>query len=134
MSSFTDKLELRDFSKNEFYTLKEFTYYVGSEDSDDFIVVPKGFVTDGASIPKWCWPIVGHPFAEFRQAAVLHDYLYRNHIRTKKQADKIFLEAMEVLGVDEWKRNVMYWAVCIGGTKSWKRGPAKYNQVQDEKN
>ncbi len=133
MSSFTDKLELRDFSKNEFYTLKEFTYFIGSEDSTDFIIIPKGFVTDGASIPKWLWPIVGHPFAEFRQAAVVHDFLYRTHIRTKNDSDKIFLEAMEVLEVKKWKRDIMYWAVSTFGEKSWKGGPAKYNQVQDEK-
>ncbi|EOH0861805.1 DUF1353 domain-containing protein, partial [Salmonella enterica subsp. enterica] len=35
--------------------------------------------------------------------------------RTKKEADKIFLDGMTVLGVPRWKRTVMYWAVRMFG-------------------
>lgn len=40
--------------------------------------IPNGFQSDGASIPRILWPIVGSPFApEVLLAAVLHDFLYR---------------------------------------------------------
>ncbi|EEA3737075.1 DUF1353 domain-containing protein [Salmonella enterica] len=38
-----------------------------------------------------------------------------NALRTKKEADKIFLDGMTVLGVPKWKRTVMYWAVRLFG-------------------
>ncbi|ENP7393251.1 DUF1353 domain-containing protein, partial [Salmonella enterica] len=38
-------------------------------------------------------------------------YLYDNALRTKKEADKIFLDGMTVLGVPKWKKTIMYWAV-----------------------
>ncbi|EJA5989295.1 DUF1353 domain-containing protein, partial [Salmonella enterica] len=42
-------------------------------------------------------------------------YLYDNALRTKKEADLIFLDGMTVLGVPKWKRTVMYWAVKLFG-------------------
>ncbi|EFQ2560931.1 DUF1353 domain-containing protein, partial [Salmonella enterica] len=38
-----------------------------------------------------------------------------NALRTKKEADLIFLDGMTVLGVPKWKRTVMYWAVRLFG-------------------
>lgn len=36
--------------------------------------VPAGFITDGATIPKWCWWLVGGPLTEqYLRAATLHD-------------------------------------------------------------
>ena len=35
-----------------------------------------GFISDGASIPKWAWLLVGTPWVGFyRRAVVLHDFL-----------------------------------------------------------
>ncbi|EJI0210340.1 DUF1353 domain-containing protein, partial [Salmonella enterica subsp. enterica] len=47
--------------------------------------------------------------------AIIHDYLYDNALRTKKEADLIFLDGMKVLGVPKWKRIVMYQAVRLFG-------------------
>ncbi|EFP5746686.1 DUF1353 domain-containing protein, partial [Salmonella enterica] len=41
---------------------------------------------------------------------------------TKKEADKIFLDGMTVLGVPKWKRIVMYLAVRIFGRGNYSRG------------
>ena len=37
-------------------------------------------------------------------------------------ADDVFLEAMEVLGVKPWRRNIMYLAVRAFGWLPWNRG------------
>ncbi len=126
MSTFTEKLNITQISKNEWQTGVAFIYYVGEKDSDDIIVVPKDFITDGASIPKFAWPIIGHPFGRYAQAAVLHDYLYRTHLKTKENSDNIFLEAMEVLEVPKHIRVTMYWCVRLFGKKAWNNGPTKY--------
>ena len=62
MSSFTDPLEVRKITKGKnkgkWQTTRQFTYYVGEEGSDDKIVVPKGTVTDFASVPRIFWVIL----------------------------------------------------------------------------
>ncbi|EMC3356850.1 DUF1353 domain-containing protein, partial [Salmonella enterica] len=46
---------------------------------------------------------------------IIHDWMYDNALRTKKEADLIFLDGMTVLGVPQWKRIIMYYAVRLFG-------------------
>ena len=83
------------------------------------IVVPADFVTDLASIPmgfRNFFPINGR----HRQAAVVHDYLYANHIGSRKRADEIFLQAMTACDVPLWRRRLMYRAVRLFGWVFWR--------------
>ena len=90
-------------------TNKEVTY---TTDSGELILVPAGFVTDGASIPRALWWIVGHPYmGNYARAALVKDYLYVTAKLTKKEADLIFLDIMTIDGVKKWRRKVMYQAV-----------------------
>jgi hypothetical protein len=88
------------------------------------IVVPKGFVTDFASIPRFLWAIVGGPAdGKYRLAAVIHDFLYRTHgLATRPQCDSVLLEAMQVCGVGWWTRTQIYSGVRVGGSRSYKGG------------
>lgn len=118
MSSFTEKLVLTQIGPELWQTTREFSYHVGYEGSPDVITVPEGFITDCASVPfpaKMFIPVSG----QYNQAAVVHDYLYATQTRTRKEADDIFLEAMTVLGVNWFKRQVMYRAVRLGGWLPW---------------
>jgi hypothetical protein len=85
------------------------------------ILVPKGTVTDGASIPRAFWSILS-PFGEYFAAALPHDYLYSpdNKVFTRKQADDILLEGMVVLGVNRAKRFAIYRAVRWFGWRSYR--------------
>ncbi len=86
------------------------------------IVVPAGFVTDFASVPKVFWSIIP-AWGKFGKGAVVHDYLYQdtdNQWMTRKLADQIFLGAMLVSGTAPWKAKVMYWAVRLFGWVAWK--------------
>ena len=85
-------------------------------------LVPKGFVTDGASIPKLFWSVVGSPFTGlYCPAALIDDYFYYTKSTSRWYADKIFLECMKDLGVSKWKRVSMWFAVRIGAGRIWKR-------------
>ncbi|EJI2433989.1 DUF1353 domain-containing protein, partial [Salmonella enterica] len=101
-----------------------FEFYL-SDDNSDVIEVPAGFVTDLASVPRIFWTILP-PDGKYAKAAIIHDYLYDNALRTKKEADLIFLDGMTVLGVPRLKRKVMYWAV------RW-FGRGKYSQRERRK-
>jgi len=120
MSSFTTPLKVEFIDGKNWKVLEAFEYHVGKKDSKEVITVPIGFKTDFASIPRAFYTLIGPPTGEYGKAAVIHDYLYRNAIGTRKRADKIFYEAMGVLGVSAWKRKVIYWAVRIFGRGSWK--------------
>jgi hypothetical protein len=97
-----------------FELLAPFEFHVGDYPSDEVIRVPAGFVTDLASVPRVLWSILP-PHGRYAKAAIVHDYLYVHAIRNKAYADKVFLEAMEVLGVPTLKRKAMYLAVRLFG-------------------
>ena len=43
---------------------------------DEVFVVPRGFVTDGASVPRVMYPICSPVSGPFGQGAIAHDFLY----------------------------------------------------------
>ena len=69
------------------------------------VSVPKGYITDLASVPRFCWAFIA-PF-DVARAAVIHDILYEKinmgfeseaiHKRSpyRRIADKVFLEGMK---------------------------------------
>lgn len=123
MSSFTKPLILKFLDERKdlfrFELVEAFEYHVGGLDSGDVITVPAGFRTDFASVPRVLWTIVP-PVGLYGKAAVVHDYLYILQDRTRLEADRIFLEAMEVLGVPKIQRTLMYQAVRLGGGGGWR--------------
>lgn len=120
MSRFTTPLiGYFDDAMEKFTTTEEFDYHVGTYPSSDIIKVPSGFVTDFASVPKIIQWLI-HPHGRYGKAAVLHDYLYENAIKSKAYADNVFYEAMGVLGVSQPKRWVMYQAVKRFGKGKYK--------------
>lgn len=84
----------------------------------EVITVPENFSTDLASVPKALWAVMP-PFGNHTKAAVLHDYLYGRKERSRKDCDKIFLEAMASMGVSKTRRYLMYWAVRAFGGKAY---------------
>jgi len=85
------------------------------------IEVPQGFTTDGASIPRIFYTLIGGPFMEYIEAAVVHDWMCENtQTYTRKEADDTFLEIMVGLGVKEWRRDLMWRAVSLLQKGSWK--------------
>jgi len=121
MSSFTEDLVTRKLSARLRSVEIPFEYHIGSEDLDETITVPKGFVTDFATVPRFLWPIFP-PDGEYAQAAVLHDFMYNRRMYIRKRADKIFLEAMGVLEVPVWKQRIMYRGVRLFGWIPWTFG------------
>lgn len=105
----------------------------------DSITVPAGFKTDFASTPRWLWWLLP-PHGRYSAAAIVHDWLYyrgtADHwcggccaghyeweldVRYRAAADRIFLEAMDQLGVLLGVRRAMYRAVRIFGYRAWRK-------------
>lgn len=77
----------------------------------ELIIVPEGFITDLASIPRiFRFLIIKN--GRHRAAAIVHDYLCRlGMLFDRVLADKIFLEAMKLKKVPKLRRWAMYAAV-----------------------
>lgn len=89
-------------------------------ESENTISVPATFRSDFASIPRgFRWLITGHDGT--RKPAVLHDYLYKAVIGTRKGADLLFRAGMRETGVPAWKRELAYRAVRVGGWLTWSK-------------
>lgn len=95
--------------------LEELIYW--ERRSKQLIVIPVGFVSDGASVPQVLWGVMGHPFSkQVREAAVLHDFLYYNNIVSRAKADQIFYDALRELGMEYVQAQSYYIAVrSFGG-------------------
>lgn len=88
-------------------------------DSNQSITVPKGFVTDFASIPQAFWSFGYSPLDRYSKAAIVHDYLYWSQVCTKAQADNILSKAMKDSGVSPLKAATVYEGVRLGGALAW---------------
>ena len=95
------------------------------------LIAPKGTLTDGASIPRLFWRVIGPPLHdEYAPAAVIHDSAYEGTLLwlvngepvsyTRDMADDLFRYLMEAIGVPAWKRDMMWRAVRWFGRSAWK--------------
>src|ERR1035438_5360681 len=106
MSKFSDKLVVEPMGDGIHWTVfKSFSYQ--SDILDSVIIIPEGFSTDGASIPRLFWNIF-IPTGPYFQAAVIHDYLYGHQIFTRYQSDNSLLEGMWVLRCKFWQYCIIY--------------------------
>ena len=82
------------------------------------VTVPKGFVTDLASIPPIFYSFL-RPDGEYAYAAIIHDYLYWEQNVSIDTANSTLKAAMQDLKVDPFKVEAIYSAVSWGGQKYW---------------
>lgn len=82
--------------------------------------VPQGFISDGASMPRFFWRLIGHPFSmDYLREAVLHDYFYRIQNIPRKKADNIFMGLLKKqMPV---RCYVIYYALRLFGWIAWKK-------------
>ena len=112
------KLILDLISNGKAVLMQDYIYSINGYD----IKVFRGFITDGASVPKnlqWLY----NPYGKYIKAAVVHDYLYSVYNNTginRTLADKIFKHIMKETGVDDRTVRRFYAAVKYFGVTSWK--------------
>jgi hypothetical protein len=113
---FQTRLRVEQVDDSHWRLTDEFVY--DSDVAHARIVVPAGFVTDFASVPRipiafWLVGDTAHA------AAVVHDYLYATGIFPKAVADDVLYEAMVTSGMPAWRCHLIYWGVRLGGRHAW---------------
>lgn len=107
--------------KTHWVVKKSFDYYVGKKNDGVYIRIPFCYLTDGASIPIKLQRFIP-AWGKYGAAAIVHDYLCEHltvidngEIKpiSRKEADRIFYEAMRVLKVPLWQRLSFWIAVRL---------------------
>jgi hypothetical protein len=93
-------------------------------------VVPKGFVFDGASVPKFLASWLS-PVGVLLIGGLVHDYIYKytvlvkkgkkevSEVMNQKQADQLFRDINIEQNGFHFLNNLAYWALRIGGFVAW---------------
>jgi hypothetical protein len=132
MQQFNGDVVLEELDKG-FWKLKDdFSY------ENDYIkaTVKAGFTTDGASIPKAFWSIVGNPLEnDLLNPAIIHDGLYTLMQLKRLECDKMLKEMLLFNGVSKIKAFFIYYAVRLFGGSHWKKyttDKIKYVEIKDK--
>jgi hypothetical protein len=97
------QLKLQPLSNHKFKLLEDVKY----ED----VVIPKGYKTNGADIPRIFWSIYPPNRSDYLPAVVVHDYLCDKG--EYKKADDLFEKSLKELGVKRFDRFVLVGAVRL---------------------
>ena len=97
-----DSPSVRKVSHRQWQLLENFSY--------NHITVPKGFKTDGASVPRVFWRFFSPAGALF-EAAIIHDHLYVTGKGTKHEADTLFYQMAIHYRVHKIPAKLAYYAV-----------------------
>jgi len=95
------------------------------------ISVPRGFVTDYASIPSKFWSVYPRD-GDYVWPAVVHDYLYWMQTTSREDADLVFKQAMLAFKVSQADVFVIYNIVAAAGGWAWDRN-AKLKQAGEKR-
>ncbi len=115
-------VDIRMLPNGKAKLLHDFSY----ENENIKVTALRGFEFDGASIPKFFWRVVGHPFTfKLLRPAVIHDIIYATECFERKYSDALFEEMLDFSGVSGFKENTMYYAVRLGGGGVWEEHTEK---------
>jgi hypothetical protein len=96
------------------------------------VEIPKGFITDAASIPRIFWNILSDTDPDIEYPSFVHDLLYSVHGKlpdrtlTRDQCDHVIREQMLVLNCPRWKANAVYEALHLFGWHGWNQHTPAY--------
>ena len=80
------------------------------------VIIPVGFETNGADIPRAFWSIYPPNRSDYLPAVVVHDYLC--FLEDYEKADRYFKEILEVLAVSVFDVYVLwggvrFYSICV---------------------
>ena len=84
------------------------------------LLIPKGTISNGASVPKLLRGIYSN-IGTYTLPAVVHDYLYENNLYNRKFADRQFLIDMGKTNTNYFTKWLFYYIVRIFGSLNWNK-------------
>jgi len=97
------------------------------------LVVPAGFVCDGASIPSALWVRLGHPLAWANAAmGIVHDHGYRMGERPREEVDMLAWDMALLGGHPDELAAEIHAGVAIWGGAAWEANAQKRAACQGD--
>lgn len=87
------------------------------------IEIPRGFESDGASVPRLFWGLISPAVhAGTIRAALCHDWLYGGHANdwTRREADALFRDFCREDGLAFWRAWLAWLALRLCGRTRWR--------------
>lgn len=121
--------------------MEDYSFYVPWLNTT--IWIPKGFIFDGASIPRLLWPFMA-PTGVMFIAGLFHDFGYRYNSWADENNEPIYHGAGKEFFDDQIERmgtyinditvipNVCWFGLVIGGWKTWNTRRKENAQVQED--
>lgn len=106
------------FADWDYYYMRENLEWRSDESPSRTVTVPKGFVTDLASVPRIFWEILP-PTARYSYPSVVHDYLYWFQPCDRHTADDVLKVAMHEMEVPEAQILAIHTALRLRGGVAW---------------
>lgn len=112
-------IPLKNRDGRQLYRLIE-PFIYRSDVAGKTVIVPDGFITDLASIPRL--PLVYRELESIADmAGVPHDYSYSTGLLPRDTADLMLKEACFLIGLPAWKVWAIYAGVRVGGQSHYMR-------------
>lgn len=116
MSTWKTSLKSEEVNRKKYILLEDL---VLEDDVFGEITVPKGFVTDYASVSVLQNLILAPVFvlvADYGdKAATVHDMLYTEAKLSRKECDQVLYRALLAEGLEKWRAWLFYAGVRVGG-------------------
>jgi len=117
---FPEKPAVRPLEGSDYELAQDFLFPAKVGEWDVVVHVRAGFRTDGASVPRFLWRVLGSPYdPDIVAQSIGHDALYRGEIVPRKDADAAYLAMMEATGVNRRKRRLFWIGVRLFGWITW---------------
>lgn len=116
MSTWKTSLKSEEVNRKKYVILEDLVLV---DDEFGEIVVPKGFVTDYASVSVlqniFLAPIFILVADYGDKAATVHDYLYTQAKLSRKECDQVLYRALLAEGLEKWRATLFWLGVRVGG-------------------
>jgi len=91
------------YKRAKWELVEDYTSYTG-------VLVPKGYVTDGASVPVFLHTLMS-PTGPIFKAAIVHDYLIDKNNGNWDEANRVFYEELEYCDISDFRIRVIKLAI-----------------------
>lgn len=115
MSRYTDHLALEPYGKM-WVNRTPFSFDVGYKGSGATVIIPKGVLSDLATIPWYARPFIRTADARFAKASFLHDHMLKQGW-SPQVAAACFYDALRADDVPAFTAGIMFLAVLW---RTWK--------------
>ena len=86
------------------------------------ILIPAGTCSDGASIPRLLWRVIGHPFdSRWIGASINHDWRYSQGRLPREECDRLLRDEMRQTGSGKIRSQAFYSAVRAFGASHYNK-------------